>query len=135
MSHVICITPARRLVAWMLCREHLCATLMSKGAQGQPCCMEGCGERAGQRWPSGRRPWRGAGPQIPGGVLCTHALSRPAVFAQQGVSRPGGEGGRSAPTKDPPAPVSSTSVCQGGSLSYVVCCCRLFNKMLESPGA
>lgn len=140
MSHVGSrITPAPWLVVGMLWWEHLCAsplgTRRSEGARGQPCCTEGCGQRAGRRWPVGRRLQWGAGPRIPGGVLCTHALSRPAMFAQQGASRPGGEGGRPAPTGVPQLQSLSSLPAKGGSLSYFVCCYRRFNKMLVSPGA
>lgn len=75
---------------------------MSASASPSPAAWKGVGSEQGEGgWWEGGRGGGGAGPQIPGGVLCTHALSRLAVFAQQGASRPGGEGGRPAPAGVP----------------------------------
>lgn len=73
------------------------------------------GERGGRGWRPGGWQW----PQIPGRALCTHALSRPAVFAQREPAFPAG-----GDTQHPRDPPSSVPACQGVS--------RLFGVLLRA---
>lgn len=118
---------AAGLVPGMLRWEHPCITLMGiRGAMGtRPALLHG-GVQGVSREKVAVGKVAMAGGRAPDScwsAVHTHALSRPAVFAQQGASCPGGEGKQPAPMGAP-----QLQPFHPGVSKLFVCCCRVLTR-------